>query len=407
MPVFAYTGSSASRGRIRGTVAADTPRQARDRLRGDGVTIERIAEQSRRGSASRAGLSPLARLRTAAARKHWATAVHDLSMLLNASTPMLEALDTLAAQHSGLFRDALLEVRDRVASGSSLTESLAQRPDIFDEASVHLVEVGESAGTLEDVLSQLAEFKRKTMQVKNQVATALLYPAFLVVFGTAAGLFLMTAVLPPLLENLGEIGREVPWPTRVVKAASDLLLGYGWLLAAMLAAVVVGAVAFLRTPRGRRVWDRLLLRLPLVGPIALRQAVSRVAMIVATMSRSGVVLTRAIELAAKSTDNVVVADALNTAGSQIAAGEDVAEALARAEVFPPLAVRVFAVGQESGRLEEMLARLAEDYERQNELLAARLTALLEPALILLLAVFVGFLLLATILPILEAGSALQ
>ena len=403
MPVFAYTGTDAARSRIRGTVAADTPRQARDQLRRDGIAVRKIAEHAAR---DRSGglLAPIRRQRL---RARWSEAVHDLAMLLQASTPMLEALDTLAGQHRGAFRDALLGVRDRVAAGASLAEAMGGRPDLFDEASIHLVEVGENAGTLDDVLGQLAEFKRRSAQTKDQVLTALLYPAFLVVFGLAAGIFLMTAVLPPLLENLGDMSRDIPWPTRVVKAGSDVLVNHGGWLAMLGLAVVLALAAVLRTDDGRRTWHRLMLRVPLLGPMALKQAVARVAMIVATMSRSGVVLTRAIELAARSTENRIVRDALEAAHAKIGAGEDVADALGRSGVFPPLAVRVFAVGQESGRLEEMLTRLSEDYERQNEMLSARLTALLEPVLILVLATFVGFLLLATILPILEAGRALQ
>lgn len=402
MAVFAYVGLNAERRSINGTVAADTPRQARDILRADGVLVQKLDEFSDGGNASL-----LSAWASRSGRQQWGLAVHELAMLLHAGTPMLEAFDTLAEQHRGTFRDALLGVRDRLAAGSSLAEALAERPDLFDDASVHLVEVGENAGTLEDVLTQLAEFKQRMLQVKDQVFTALMYPMFLIVFGTAAAIFLMTSVLPPLLENLADSIENIPWPTLVVKAASDLLLDYGWWLILGLIVVIASAIAVLRTDEGRRTWHRYLLRLPLIGPMALKQAVARVAMIVSTLSKSGVVLTRAIELAAKSTENLVLRDALQECGERIGAGEDVADALGRTGVFPPLAVRVFAVGQESGRLEEMLTRLAEDYERQNATLSARLTALLEPILILVLAGFVGFLLLATILPILEAGNVIQ
>ena len=402
MPVFAYSGVSTERAPVKGTIAADSPRQARDRLRADGVTVQKIAEFSQ---APAGGL--LAMLAARRGRSQWAMAVHDLAMLLHAGTPMIEALDTLAAQHRGGFRDALLAIRDRVAAGSSLAEALAQRPDLFDEASVHLVEVGESAGNLEDVLEQLADFKQRMLAVKDQVLTALLYPVFLVCFGTAAAVFLMTSVLPPLLESLSDQIDTIPWPTQVVKAVSDLLLAYGWWLAAATIGLAAAAAASVRTDRGRVWLHRQILRLPVIGPMALRQAVGRVAMIVATLSKSGVVLTRAIELAARSTDNRVIREALVECGERVGSGEDVAAALGATGVFPPLAVRVFAVGQESGRLEEMLTRLASDYDRQNATLSARLTALLEPVLILVLAGFVGFLLVATILPILEAGNAFQ
>jgi type II secretory pathway component PulF len=339
-------------------------------------------------------------------RADWVTGAHELSTLLHAGLPMLEALDTLARQHVGPFRTALLAVRERVAAGASLAEALGDRPDLFDPATVHLVEVGEHAGTLEFVLEQLAEFKLRLLQFKDQVLTALVYPAFLALFGTAAGVFLMTAVMPPLLENLQETLDTLPWPTRVVKAGSEFLLSSGWLLLAGGAVAAVAATVVLRSERGRLRWHRFLLRLPLIGPLLLKQGVARVAMIVGTLCRSGVVMTRAIELASSSTENLVLRGALDEAGERIGAGEDVAAALERTGVFPPVAVRMFAVGQESGRLDEMLTRLATDYERQISTVCARMTALVEPLLILVLAVFVGFLLLATILPILEAGHVL-
>jgi type II secretory pathway component PulF len=216
----------------------------------------------------------------------------------------------------------------------------------------------------------------------------------------------MTRVLPPLLETLQETVKVLPWPTRVAKAISDCLLSYGWLIAVVLAAAVALALIGLRTERGKAWWHRMWLRLPIIGPMSIKQSVSRIAMIVGTLTRSGVELTRAFELAERSIGNVVFQQALHECGQRIAAGEEVAEALQRSGAFPPLAVRVFSVGQESGKLDEMLFRLADDYDAQVATASARLTALLEPILIVVLAVFVGFLLLATILPILEAGNVM-
>jgi general secretion pathway protein F len=401
MAVFSYTGVDRDSSVVRGTVAADTPRQARDQLRGEGVRVRKLAECATRSSARwrpRLSLTPL--------RSQWATAVHELAMLLHAGIPMLDALDTLTDQNRGAFRAALLGVRDRVAAGSSLAEALARRPDLFDAASVHMVEVGENSGTLDTVLTQLAEFKQKQLKLRDSVTTALVYPLFLICFGTAAALFLMTSVLPPLLENLEETLDTLPWPTLVAKSISDLLLAYGWLLLIGVIVLVVALVMALGSDRGKQRWHRTLLRLPLIGPMAVKQGVSRIAMIIATLSRSGVELTRAVELAERSIGNVVFKKALRQCGERIAAGEEFADALQQSGAFPPLAVRVFSVGQQSGKLDEMLFRLAEDYDAQVATTSARLTALLEPALIVVLAAMVGFLLLATILPILEAGNVM-
>ncbi len=401
MAVFSYTGIDRNESTVRGTVAADTPRQARDQLRGQGVRVRRLTEAQTKQSR---GWGPGLSLRSS--QSLWATAVHELSMLLHAGIPLLEALDTIAEQNRGAFRAAILGVRDRVAAGSSLAESLRERPELFDAASIQMVEVGENSGTLDSVLEQLADFKRKQLSLRDSVTTALVYPLFLVCFGTAAAIFLMTSVLPPLLETLQETVEVLPWPTRVAKAISDCLLSYGWLLAIGTALAIALTVMLLRTDKGKMIWHRTLLRLPIIGPMAVKQGVARIAMIIGTLTRSGVELTRAIDLAERSIGNVVFQKALHECGERISAGEEVADALRQSGAFPPLAVRVFSVGQESGKLDEMLFRLADDYDAQVATASARLTALLEPVLILVLAVMVGFLLLATILPILEAGNVM-
>jgi type II secretory pathway component PulF len=399
--VFNYHALDSDRAAVSGSIAADTPRQARDLLRAKGLRVGQVTEN--RGSRKVTGWP---RLGSSRATVQWAVSVHELAMLLRAGIPMLEALDTISQQQRGRFKTTLLAVRDQVAAGSSLAEAMRQRPDVFDTLSIHLVDVGENAGTLEQVLDQLAAFQRRSLELKDRVLTALIYPMFLVVFGIAATTFLMTWVMPPLLESLQEQLVSLPWPTRVVKWCSDLLVGHGWLIA-FLAIAVAGSVAgALRTTRGRLLWHKMLLKLPLIGQLILKQNMSRIAMVIATLSRSGIVLTRTLQLAAGSTKNVLLRSALHDASLQVGAGRDMVAALEDANIFPPLAVRIFAVGQETGRLEEMLDQLADDYDRQVATASARLSALLEPILIVVLAVFVGFALVATILPILEAGNVL-
>lgn len=398
--IFKYLAQDHSRASVNGTIAADSPRQARDLLRGQGLLVRAVNEHSAKELTGRWWR----RLLPSGLANQWSSSSLELSMLLRAGIPLLESLDTLAQQHRGRFRAAILGVRERVAAGASLADAFRERPDVFDSLSVNLIEVGESSGTLDQVLRELADFKQRVAQLKDRVFTALMYPAFLVVFGTAATVFLMTYVMPPLLENVQEQLQTLPWPTRVVKACSDVLVEHGLLLAFALAAPLLLTAVFLQTKPGKRLWHRLLLKLPLVGPMALKQNVSRIAMVIATLSRSGIVVTRALQLAARSTDNVVLRQALEETGDSVGAGRNVADALAASGGFPPLAVRIFSVGQETGRLEDMLDQLSADYDRQVATASARLTALLEPVLIICLAVFIGFVLLATILPILEAGN---
>jgi general secretion pathway protein F len=402
MPVYTYQGETSGGASARGTLTADSPRQARDQLRERGISVRRLADASVDSSKARGF-----RFGTRGLQTQWTGACQELAMLLHAGIPLLEAIDTIAKQQSGGFRVVLMAVRDRVAAGTSLADALAERPDVFDAASIHLVEVGENAGNLEHVLEHLSNFKLRMAESKDEVLTTLVYPCFLFVFGTGASIFLMTGVMPPLLENLKEALPVLPWPTRMVKGISDFLVSYGWLILIIVAVCAALFVSYIRTVRGQYAWHRFLLRLPFIGPMMVKQGVARISMIVGTLLRSGIVLTSAFDLAAKSTTNRVLKDALSECGKRMGAGENVADALERAKVFPPLAVRVFAVGQESGRLEEMLERLSTDYERQVTTLSKRFTSLLEPVLIVVMALFVGFLLVATILPILEAGNLAQ
>ena len=399
MPEFSYSGVNSTRSLVKGTIVADSPRQARDQLRGQGLAVRSLKE-SHAARSHRWYPSWAARR----ARLQWTIGSHELSMLLSAGIPLLEALDTLAAQHRGLFRTAIVRVRDRVASGTALAAAMAENAEVFDVASIRLIEVGENAGTLETVLEQLSDYKQRMSQLGDKVITALLYPAFLVVFGMFATIFLMTWVLPPLLENLQETVKVLPWPTRVAKALSDLVVGYGlWLLLGL--AIAIGIViSVVRSKAGKAWLDWFLLRLPIIGPMLVKQNVSRIAMIVGLLSRSGLTLPSAVQLAATSINNSVLRAALETACEDMASGKELSESLERSGVFPPLAVRVFSVGRDTGKLDDMLTRLSDDYNQQLGVASARLTALIEPVLILVLAVFVGFLLLATILPILQAGN---
>jgi type II secretory pathway component PulF len=401
MAVFNYEALTPQGAIEKGTLAADSSRQARDILRDRGLTLKQVVP----GLAVRSTMLGLFRRKKRSAAR-LSSMVQDLSTLLTAGILLTEALDTLIRQHRGRFKTALMLVRDRVMAGASLAQAFGEQEDVFDELSVRMVEVGENSGTLDVVLEQLAEFKDRSLQLKDRVLTALLYPFIVLVVSLGVCLFLMVGVIPMLLANLIEAGRPLPWPTRVLKGASDALLHHGFSVAVGIAVLCVAAVILVRTPRGRRIWHRALLRVPVLGSMALKQSISRIAFIMSTLIRSGIEYLSALEIAARSTRNVILREALEQSGTDVRDGRDIGPALERANVFPPVVVQIFTVGQQSGRLEEMLDRLAAKYDRQVASASARLAAALEPVLIVTLAVFVGFILFATMLPILEAGHVL-
>ena len=421
MAVFAYKALDRAAA-VRGTVVADTPRAARDVLRGRGLTIQAV-ELARHASplAASQRKSDFAKPQAAekntsltwwqrqqAARQapHVTGFTRELSTLLGVGIPLLESIDTLARQHRGPFAAALLVLRDRVAAGSSLADAMRQQPGVFDEMTVTLTEVGESAGTLDSVLERLAEFKERSAALKNRIGTALIYPGIVLTMAVVVSLFLMTFVVPQLLTGLLTAGRPLPFSTRVVKAASDLLVQWWWLLLILIAGLIAALSAVLRTPRGLLAWHRLQLRLPILGGLIRKQAIVRISVVMATLLKSGVVFVTAVRIARRATPNLVMAGALGRAEEAVQGGRDISAALEATGAFPPLVVQIFGVGQQSGRLEEMLERLARDYDAQVALAATRFTAVLEPALILFLVAVVGFIAFATVMPILEAGNVL-
>ncbi len=403
MAVYVYIAMASSGGRapVRGAITADSPRQARDQLRAQGLSVRDIAEQA----PARAD-GPLARYLTRRQGGKVTGLLQEMSTLLAAGIPLLEALDTICRQHTGRFQRAILVLRDHVAAGMSLAEAMALQSGLFDPVCRSIVEVGENAGTLDAALASLVAFRRRSAGLKNRVTSALVYPAIVLAVGAAVSVFLMTYVVPNLLGVLLDSGKQLPAATVIVKGFSDLLVHGWWALAPGLAALVGGGTAILRSDRGSAAWHRLQLRLPVLGDLIRKQAIARVATVMATLLASGVTFVRAVQIARRTVRNRVLRNALAACEEAVLAGRDISDALEKTRAFPPLVIQVFAVGQASGRLEDMLEGLARDYDTHVDLAAGRLTALLEPVMMILLAIAVGFIAFATILPILEAGDVL-
>lgn len=400
MPIYSYKAATDQLAFVQGAIAADSPRQARDQLRRRGLSIESLREESnanrRRGWLRRTGRY----------ESQLVPAIRELSTLLSASIPLADALQTVASQQKRVLSTSLALVCDRVSAGASLAEAMRQQPHIYDPLTIQLVEVGQSAGNLDVVLEQLADFRERYLQFKDRVLTSLFYPMFVAGTSLLVTLFLMTFVVPMLLDNLVESGKEIPWPTRVLKGASDVLRGHGLTIAGAAIATVPLGILVLRTRAGILAWHRLLLRLPLLGKLTEKQELARAALIISTLMESGIVFLESLSIASRAVKNVVLQKAFQQVHDRVLTGVDIGEAMEETGAFPPTVVQIFSVGQQTGKLEAMLGRLSSDYDRQVTSMSARFASILEPLLIVFLAVFVGFILYATMLPILEAGNVL-
>ena len=414
MAVFSYIATDLDATVSRGTVTADSPRQARDQLRDRGLSVHeltpcQIARVGGRNWIHRLGL---ARRQDQAKLTVF---VRELSTLLAVGMPLLEALNTIGRQQKrravqSRFHHMLLTLRDRIGEGASLAEAMREQSiaqgGMFDDITISMTQVGEHAGTLDEVLGQLAEFRERSAQLKGKLGSAMLYPLIVLAVGVGVSLFLMTWVVPSLLDTLVEAGRDLPWITQVVKGTSDFLLAY-WAVLLLGAVVAAGVLQLiLRTARGRWVFHRLLLKLPGLGDLIRKQAIVRIAFVISTLMKSGISFEQAVATAQSATGNVILKQALIDCQRAVEAGRDIGIAMEQAQAFPSTVVQIFALGQQSGQMESMLERLALDYDRQVATAVTNLTAILEPVLILMLAAIVGAIAFATILPILEIGNVL-
>jgi len=420
LPVYSYQAVDANRAATRGTLIADTPRDARDQLRRRGLVPRRLEAAGAVEPATGVGAGAAAAVGGAGAgpgrRSEAADLFRELSTLLGVGVGVLEALDLVIAQvpaRHQRWATQLMGVRDRVSAGSALGDALAAARwktvlggsrALFDEATVAMVAVGEDAGALADVSTQVADHLEQRAALKNRLAGALTYPAVVAVFGAGVCVFLMTWVVPGILDALAESGQPLPPLTLAVKAVSDFLLNWGLVVLLGLALAAVAAGIALGRPAGRARFDALVLRLPGIGPAVRRQAVVRLAFVLEALLDSGVRFERALGIGRRAVRNVVLQDALARCEAAVREGRDLGPALAETDAFPATVARVFALGQTSGRLGELLGRLGRSYDRQLRSRVDRLTTLIEPTLIILLAAVVGVIAFATLLPILEIGD---
>jgi general secretion pathway protein F len=337
----------------------------------------------------------------------WPVAAEEIAMLLQAGTPLVDAIQTVGVQCKPHLRHVLLQVRDKVLAGQDLSVAMQAHHKTFDKLSIRLVAIGEAGGCLGETLHELASYKSRVASFANRTLTLLIYPLFVAAVGSAAAIFLMTEVMPALLASLEETGRELPAATRVVKQLSALLRDHFVLLAAATGLGGTALVALLRRPAVTRWRHRCWLKLPILGPIAMQQNLSRLSLMTSVLLRNGVPLNESLRLAAETSTNSEVARTTTAIAADIEKGDSLVVAINKDDLFPPLVKRVFVVGEETGDLAGLLARLAADLNQLVERRSARVAALMEPALIVGMAVFVGFLLFAVMQPILESANVLD
>ncbi len=345
---------------------------------------------------------------------------HQLAVLLHAGMPLVSALSALVEQlrevprrrmmRLGLQGNQLAEIIEQVTNsvngGSTLADALKKHPSIFSSLFVNMVAAGEASGTLEEVLQRLTEMMEKRVHLADKVKSAIAYPAMMAVVAAGVVVFLLSFVVPSIMQIFIEMNRALPWPTRLLISTSAFIKTYFMLIAIVVCAVFLGIVAWLRTKEGRIIWDHSKLKLPLFGKLFLKLEIARLARTLGILLVSGIPILGALEIAKGVIQNSFIAGALDPVKDWISKGDTIANAIRKTGLFPPIVFHIVATGQISGNIEAGLINIADMYESDVEMTTKTLTSLLEPAILLVMGIVVGFIVLAILLPIFEINQVL-
>ncbi len=407
MPVFAYRGLSPEGRTIGGVVDADSARGARGKLRAQGIFPTEISEETAAPSKSLRDMLPaIGRRRMSSSELSLLT--RQLSALLGAGVQLVDALSTLSEQSvKAPVKKMLSQVRERVREGSSLADALAAHRDVFSDLYIGMVRAGEAAAALEAVLDRLAEYGERQSEFISKVRGALTYPIIMMCVGTAIMAFLVAYVVPQVALIFKESRVALPLATRMLISVSNLFTGYWPFLLAGLASVVAAVVFFLSTKRGRRWFDRAVLRTPYLGPTIVRIICARFARTLGTLLSSGVQLLPALDAVKGVITNGLLRQAVEQSRNSIREGHGMGQTLGQSGLFPPLLVEMVKVGERSGELEQMLDRVADAYEHEVSNSLTQMTTVLEPMMTLMMAGVIVFMMLAVLMPIFQLNQLMM
>ena len=424
MPIFEYKALTSSGKTKKGIVDANTARDARSKLRNDHMHVTEMWEVADKKPRKDKSVSKKTRSLTAKKGKpggllsreielfqpkistrDLATFTRQFSTLLRSGIQLTDALNALVEQCVDPHLERVLRnVKEEITSGNNLAEAMAKHPRFFSDLYVNMVRAGEASGHLDVVLTRIADYLQKQASLKGKVLAAITYPAIMVIVGLAVVIFLMSYVVPRITQILKDRGQPLPFITELLMTASDFTKAY-WIY--VLLAMVIGGFflkSLIGTDAGRLKFDSLLLRLPIFGTLFSKQAISRFALTFSTLLKSGLPALDSLKIVALVVNNAKLTQVINDIHARIIEGADIATPIRKSKVFPPMVGYMVAVGEQSGQLEEILDRIAESYEEELDLTIQRLTSMIEPIIIILLAVVVGFIIAAVLLPLLDFST---
>jgi type IV pilus assembly protein PilC len=398
MPTFVFKGRNRLNEIVVGERVADNREALRQILRREQVTLTSVKEKGREIGIPKIGG------RKKVKSKDLSVFTRQFSVMIDAGLPLVQCLEILAQQQDNkYFQRILLQVRQDVEEGSTLATAMARHPRVFDQLYANMVEAGETGGILDLILQRLSTFIEKIVKLKRDIISAMIYPSAVILLAIVAVAVIMVVVIPQFqnifLGLLGP-GEQLPLPTRIVVGISNFLAGWGGLIILVSVIGIVVAVKFYyKTPGGRRNIDWVLLKVPILGDIFRKIAVARFSRTLSTLLSSGVPILQSLDITAKTSGNVIIETAITKVRTGVERGESFVDPLKATEVFPHMVAQMIGIGEQTGALDAMLAKIADFYEAEVDAAIANLLTLIEPLLIGFLGVTIGSIVIAMYLPL--------
>ncbi len=394
---YAWTGTDRRGKKIKGKMRAASDAMVKAELRRQGVTPVKV-QKLFTISLGKPKITP----------GDIAVFSRQLATMMKAGVPLVQALDIVGRGHNNpAMQDLILSIKNDIEGGTSLTNALRKHPLYFDDLFCNLVEAGEQAGVLETLLDRIATYKEKTESIKKKIKKALFYPTAVIGVGIIVTAILLIFVVPTFKDLFESFGAELPAFTQMVIDLSNFVREYWWMILLGLAAtVVILSNLWKRSPKFREAVDRMMLKAPIFGPILQKSALARFARTTSTMFAAGVPMVEALDSVAGATGSVVFGNAVREMRDDIATGQSLKLAMEQHEIFPHMVRQMVAIGEESGALDEMLAKVADFYEEEVDNAVDSLSSLLEPLIMAILGILVGGLVVAMYLPIFKLGAAI-
>ena len=331
-----------------------------------------------------------------------------LATMMDAGLPLVQALSSLEEQTTNKnFKPVLRQVVEQVEQGQSFSQALAQHPKVFNDIYVNLIQAGEAGGLLSEILERLAAEQEASARLKRKVKSALMYPMIVSCVALVISLFLVLKVVPQFADIFKDLGGQLPAPTRILIQISNALQRYLLYVVVLVSAAVYGISRLKKTPWGVQRWDRIRIRLPVAGPLSKKIALTRFARTFSALTTSGVPILQTLRIAGHSTGNTLLEFAAMGIIESIEKGDGIAVSMAKFPIFPPMLVRMVAAGEQTGRVDTMMQKLAEFYNEEVETTLSGLASLIEPILIVIIGVIVGSIVICMFLPVFKMSELVQ